>query len=110
MAYEKLQSFRIFHPNEEVVEEFLDRFEVQLMVICDETDIEKIPDKKKAALLINCLQHEQTREIQNKAKPKKLMELTFDDVIKSLKEAFDKKKTFTRATVCFVNRKRRNGE
>ena len=107
---ERINNFTIFNPVIETVEEFLDRFELQLNVICNEPDQSKIEDKTKSAVLFNCLHYTQLREMQNKAKPRSLRSLKYEEVESMLKEAFDRKKSSIGATVIFTNRKRMQGE
>ena len=94
---------KIFKPEMESVEEFLQRFQVQNYTVLSalkDTDIQK-----KAMLLANALPVDALTSIQRKLKPAKLVESSFEDIEKQLKALYSTKKSVVGAAVSFVSRK-----
>ena len=93
---------RLFHPELENVQEFLQRFKVQ--------NYQNLNDPKgdaasKAMLLVSALPINVSTDIQRRLKPTLLTCATYDQIEKQLLESFSTKKSAVGAAVAFITRK-----
>lgn len=94
---------KVFKPEMESVDEFLERFKVQhfqQLAACKPEDV-----GKKAMLLACALPVDVLTSIQRKLKPTLLTAAKMDDIEKHLKSLYSTKKSIVGAAVAFVSRK-----
>ena len=99
---------KVFKPESETIEEFLQRFKVQNWSTLNALKPEDV--QKKAMLLVNALPVEVVTDIQRKLVPKDLTDATFENIETELKSLFSKKKSLIGCAVSFFTRKQRAGE
>lgn len=100
-------NLKVFNPNLETVEEFLQRFKVQHYEVLLKAGENST---KRAMHLANALPVNILTDIQRRFKPKLLTEATFEDIENHLVSAFSVKKSVIGAAVSFVNRKQKPSE
>ena len=91
-----------FDPESENIDEFMERFKIQCADVLEGAGED---DKKKAGLLIKNLPVSIITDLQRRIKPKKLSEVSYQDVQDKLTSQFETKKSVIGATVNFLNRK-----
>ena len=101
------ENHRVFNPDLETVEEFLQRFKVQQHDVLYKA---KDDSMRQAMFLANALPVNIITDIQRRLKPKLLTEATFTNIENHLVSAFSVKKSVIGAAVSFVNRKQKQAE
>ena len=99
---------KIFKPELESIEEFLERFKLQNFTTL--ANLKPEEKSKKAMLLANSLPVEVVTDIQRKLKPTLLSAATFEDIETQLTSLFSQKKSFIGSAVTFFTRKQQSGE
>ena len=102
------ESQKVFKPELESVEEFLERWKVQNFGALQKLKPEE--NEQKVMLLACALPVEVLTDIQRKLKPTLLSAAKYPDVEEHLKSLFSKKKSYIGAAVSFFTRKQQNGE
>ena len=95
---------KVFQPQLETIEEFLQRFLVQNYETLSKI-VKPEENAKKTMLLARALPVEVLTSIQRKLKPTLLTEAKFEDIEKHLKSLYSTKKSIVGAAVAFVTRK-----
>lgn len=98
---------KVFHPEVESVEEFVQRFKLQN---ADKLEEAEDNPSRRAMLLANALPIDVLTDIQRRLKPKKLVEATYEELEKHLTSSYTVKKSQVGAAVSFVNRKQKSDE
>lgn len=96
-----------YQPDIESVEEFLQRFQLQNYDALHKT--RKDPTRS-AMLLANALPVPVLTDVQRKLQPRKLTEVSFDDIQEQLLASYSVKKSFVAASVSFHTRKQKECE
>ena len=112
MDISKFDSSRLFNPDIETIEDFLERFKLQNR---DKLAVKKPADKigesnHKAMILANSLPVFVLSEIQRRLKPITLTQANYEDLEKRLISSYGVKKSAIGATVNFLTRKQKAGE
>ena len=95
---------KVFQPQLETIEEFLQRFLVQNYETLSKI-VKPEENAKKTMLLARALPVEVLTSIQRKLKPTLLTEAKFEEIEKHLKSLYSTKKSIVGAAVAFVTRK-----
>lgn len=98
---------RMYNPEKESVEEFLQRFQVQNFRELEDADA---TPKLRAMFLANALPTEIVTDIQQRLKPIVLTDATYDQIKQQLTSAYSVKKSLIGASVQFLTRKQRAHE
>ena len=107
MATSQMNGARMFNPDLENVEEFLQRFRVQNF---RDLNAEGVTSSVKAMLLANSLPINVLTDLQRRLKPVTLTVATFDQIESQLKASFCIKKSLIGASVQFLTRKQKPHE
>lgn len=92
----------IFNPQEETIQEFLERFKVQCSDLLDAAEDNT---KKKAIILVKALPVSVVTDLQRRIKPALLSDISYEEIIEKLTSQFEVRKSIIGATVTFLNRK-----
>ena len=99
--------FEVFNPELETIQEFFQRFRVQLS---EQLHKLRNDDTRQAALLLKCLPVSTVSEIQRRLAPTLLTDATFDDIEKHLLNQFSTSKSTIGASVQFLSYKQQPGQ
>ena len=100
-------SHRVFHPDLESVEEFIQRFKMQNGSKLNATNA---TDADKAQLLANALPIPVMTDIQRRLQPTQLTAASYEDIEKTLISSYGIKKSIIGACVNFMSRKQKPNE
>ena len=101
-------SQKLFKPELETIEEFLERWKAQNLIKIMKLKPEEAA--QKAMLLVCALPVDVLTDIQRKLKPKLLSDAKYEDIEEQLKNLYSKKKSLVGAAVTFLTRKQKAGE
>lgn len=96
-----------FHPELETIEEFLERFKVQMS---DQLTQAGDDGQKKAAVLVKSLPVDVVTNLQQRLKPVLLSKATYSDLEQKLTAQYEIRKSTVGAAVQFLNRKQQPSE
>lgn len=99
------KNFEKFDPSSESIEEFLSRFQLQ-----NYKEIKNDSDQEKASVLASSLPSRIVNQLSNRVKPRNILDIKYEDLMKVLKDSFSVKKSTISATCTFKSRTRQEEE
>ena len=95
----------VFNPDQESIEEFMERLKVQAVDLLTTKDY-----KKNATVLVKALPINAISDLQRRLKPKILSSATFAELEALLTQSYEDKKSLIGATVKFLSFKQKSDE